>query len=465
MGRLLVIAAMLIPVSAGHALELPAFLSEVAERNPSLLAARGRAAAEGHRVAPAATWEDPFLAIGPDGIPVSGGSPGLVRYQLTETIPFLGKRSARGEAAEARAQSAAADAETVAREVRVVATQAFYEALLNQRAGELNDELRQLVDEATASGRTRYETGTAGHHEWLLAKAELGVLETERVRLDNAGAELRARLNELRDRPPTADVGRLSLPASSADEPSSDDPAATSPELRSLDGVVAAAEASRKVARLAYLPDVVLQGMVEKPRDPMEDEESMWGVMAGVTLPIFWWRKQDELAAAATLERDAALAERRSLENRLRTEASDARREYDTARRVVDLYEKDVVPLTDLALRSARTSYAAGTGSLADLIGTAKARRTQELELLAARTDVELSRLRLREILSAPPTLRLAPSAPTLFGAGMGGAMRAASGASAPTSIRMGRGVGVGAGRGAPSGGGAAPSSSGMPGM
>lgn len=436
-------------------LDLRAYLAEVEAASPAIVAARRRAEATERRAGPAGVPSDPFVAVGPDGIPTSGGSPGLMRYQLSQAIPFPGKLGAAARGAAERGRAAAADAETIEREVRVSAVQTFYRAFHNQRAIDLVDDLRRLVDEAVASGKARYETGSPNHHEWLLARAELGVLDTERARLESARVALRAELNELRNRPPDMPFGQLRAEdpfEADRGEPDAPGEGPASPELRSLDAVLQATDADRQAARLAYLPDFVFQGMAEQPRGSMAEGEPMWGAMVGINLPIFWRWKQDELLAAAEREREAALAERQSLENRLRAEEVTARRELETTKQVVDLYEKSVLPLTDLALDSARTGYALGRVSLSDLIAAARIRRTQQLELLAARIDVVLARTRIENLLSSPPVLRLAPATPTLFGAAMGGAMPPAmSAGTAPSAVRLGRGMGLGAGRGAPS--------------
>lgn len=441
---------------AEEGLGIDEYLSQVRSAHPGLDAARHRAGAAAREVGPARTWDDPFVAIGPDGIAESGGGAGLVRYQLSQTIPFPGKRGARGEAAAARARSADADVETAERQLVVAATQLFYRAFHTHRALELNLELSALVEDAAASGKARYRTGGATHHEWLLATAELGVLATERVRLESETNALRAEMNELRDRPSDAPLGALVLSPAPGNDPVPPPPEG-SPEILAVDSAVRGAEAARREALLAPLPDIVVQGMLEDPRHSME--ERMWGFMVGVTVPLFWPWKQRELVAAAEHMRDAGIAERRALENRLSAELVRARAELATARRTVELYERDVLPATEMALASARSGYAVGNVSLSELVGVARANRTQVLEHLAARLDVELAQTRVRELLSAPPVLRLTPSAPTLFGsgAGMAGGPAMTSGMrSPPTAIRVGRGIGVGAprGGGAASGGG-----------
>lgn len=447
-------------------LRLDAYLAEVEAANPVITSARRRASAASHRAGPAGVPADPFVAVGPDAIPTRGGNPGLVRYQVSQAIPFPGKLRAAAEAVAERSEAASADADTVVREVRLSAVQTFYRTFHNQRSIELVDDLRKLVDEAVASGKARYETGSPSHHEWLLARADLGVLDTERTRLESARGALVAQMNELRDQPPDASLGELAaedLLAPGGAQASGPVEGSSSPELRSLDAILRATDADRRSARLGYLPDFVLQGMAEQPIGSMNEEKPMWGAMVGVSVPVFWRWKQDELLAAADREREAAAAEQRALINRLRAEEVAARRDWQATRQVVELYEKSVLPLTELALDSARTGYALGRVSLSDFIATARVHRTQQLELLAARIDVALAKARIENPLSAPPLLRLAPATPTLFGGGMGGGMSSGASGMPPSAVRLGPGIGIGAARGAPAA--KSGTSSGMGGM
>ena len=73
---------------------------------------------------------------------------------------------------------------------------------------------------------------------------------------------------------------------------------------------------------------------------------------------------------------------------------------------------------------------------LARYLSVLKIHKTQQLEIVAARIDVELAKTRLRELLSSPPLMQLAPSRPTVFGGEeMGGAMQASD------AVSMGRGI------------------------
>ncbi|MDZ4084223.1 MAG: hypothetical protein U1E10_14870, partial [Bdellovibrionales bacterium] len=55
--------------SYGSDLTLTEYLSQVKQANPTLRSSTLRAEALGHRVDPAGTWDDPFVAGGVDQVP------------------------------------------------------------------------------------------------------------------------------------------------------------------------------------------------------------------------------------------------------------------------------------------------------------------------------------------------------------------------------------------------------------
>lgn len=406
-------------------LTLDEYLSEVKDANPNIQSAQLHAKALANRIDPAGTLDDPFIAMGVDEVPFGGGSEHVMRYQVSQAIPFPGKLSAKSDVARSKANSAKSDADTLNREVTVIATQAYYRAYYNQKAIDLNGSLKKVISGTVASTKSRYETGDEGHHDLLLAKIELSSLEVDRLRLLREQKTLQAVINELRSKPAETPLGKLAVKFSKTTLKESDlPPLESQPEIKSLNSVVTQAEKEEKLAKLAYYPDFVVQGMAMDPHNMM-DAKSNWGVMVGINIPLYANKKQSKLLSAAINDKEAALREKSSLENRLNTEMVAAREQFSTAKDVVGLYRNSVLPTTDLAVKDAKTSYISGKLALTEYLDTLKAQRTQQLEYLAAQIDVELARTRLKELLSAPPVLRLAPSKPSLFGsrgmsAGMG---------------------------------------------
>ena len=110
--------------ASAEVLTLSDFLSQVRQANPTLAAAHARAQALEHRVGPVSTLDDPFIAAGVDEIPFGGGGNSVIRYQLSQAVPFPGKLGARGSAVRRRADAALADVETARRTDRYI-TQAL----------------------------------------------------------------------------------------------------------------------------------------------------------------------------------------------------------------------------------------------------------------------------------------------------------------------------------------------------
>lgn len=421
----------------GSDLTLTEYLSQVKQANPTLQSSTLRAEALDHRVDPAGTLDDPFVAGGVDQVPFEGGMGSVTRYQISQTIPFPGKLSAKSSVAENRARSAKSDSETFSREITVLATQAFFRLYYSQKALELNERLKQIVENIVGSTKARYQTGEAGHHDWLLAKVELSVFEVEKLRLLREQKTIQAIVNELRDQPTETAIGNLSPKFSSSDLKESELPSLEDqPELKSLEFFVSQAENEKKLARLSYFPDFVIQGMAMYPSPEMMEEKSNWGVMIGINIPLYFWRKQSEISTAASIDKEAVILEKRNIENRLNTESLDAREQFKTAKDVTALYKSTVIPTTNLAVQNAKSGYAARRLPLTQYLETLKVQRTQELEFLAAQIDVELARTRLQELLSSPPLLRLAPAKPSLFGGSTMGSSSMGS-----DTVGMGRGM------------------------
>ncbi len=406
-------------------LTLEEYLSQVRQANPAIQSTQFRTKAFESRVDPAGALDDPFIAMGVDEV-AFGSEPGYVtRYQVSQAIPFPGKLSTKSAIAVDRASSASSDAETLKREVTVLATQAFFRVYYNLKALELNSRLQEIIQGTVASTKSRYETGGEGHHELLLAKIEISTFDVDRLRLQREQKTLQAVFNELRGKTADTPLGDLSVTFSDRGLVESELPSlASQSELKSLDSFVTQAEKEEKLAGLAYYPDFVIQGMAMDPSSDMMDARSNWGVMVGVNIPLYAAQKQSKLLNATIQDKKAAIQERSSLENRLNTELIAAKEQFKTAKDVVELYKSTVMPTTNLAVSNAKSSYVAGRLLLTEYLDTLKVQRTQELEYLAAQIDIELARTRLKELLSAPPVLRLAPTKPSLFGGrDMGGGM------------------------------------------
>lgn len=437
-----IVLIMPLAYAGDESLDLKTFLEQISNGNPAIQAARSRYSALENRIKPAATLEDPFIAAGIDEVPFGEHRAVEYRYQISQAFPFPGKLDAREQIARSKAEVADQDAETLRRELTVAATQYFYKAHYLEEALALNRELRRLVETSVESAKARYRSGEPEHHDWLLGKIELANLDVEYNRLASEQRSIHVLMNELRGIQPDAPVERIVARFESDAAVGAPADLEAQPELRALESQLNRAESESKLAKLGYYPDFVVQVMAMEPNNGgmnggMEEEKGNWGVMVGVNLPLYAYRKQAKLAAAAEDEKHAVAMERQYLLNRLNTEIFNAQQQFMLARNVVRLYEREVMPVTELALANAKVAYTSQRIPLSQYVDVLKVYRTQKLELVAALTDIELAKTRVRELLSSPPLMKIAPNRPTLFGAGG----MSDGGMSSPDPVSMGGGL------------------------
>lgn len=423
-------------------LGLGEYIQQVQSANPSLRAAQAAAQKSESLIRPSSTWEDPFIAVGVDEIPFDKEEMGSVkRYQVSQAIPFPGKNSARSAIARHQAEAAKSGAETTSKQLKVLATQIYFKTYLSQKAVQLNEDLIKILQSVADSAKAKYRSGSLSHHELLLAQAELAIFEVEKLRLQRDQKSLQAIFNELRNEPGRTLIGELDYQYTEPKiKEDSTDLLNQQPEIKSLTSLVHQSNEEERLAKLSYFPDLVLQGMMMEPSPDMMGERKNWGVMVGVSLPLYFWRKQNDLLDAARFQKQVAEFEKQSLLNRISTERLEAQEQLKTSLDVVKLYKNSVLPATRLALQNARTSYVARSIPLDQYLEVLKVNRNQELEYLASQMDVSLAETRIHELLSNPPLIRLSPGRPSLFSGGMStmensigsGAVNMGSGMSGP---------------------------------
>jgi outer membrane protein TolC len=128
------------------------------------------------------------------------------------------------------------------------------------------------------------------------------------------------------------------------------------PELRAAKDEVERSDAALNLAQRGYFPDFAFMGSYMN-KDGLLPE---WELGVRVTVPFYFWLRQraavaeqDQTKRSAEHARDG---ERLRLEARLRELYSMA----STASRLVDLYERSLIPEATLTLESARASYEVG---------------------------------------------------------------------------------------------------------
>jgi outer membrane protein TolC len=167
--------------------------------------------------------------------------------------------------------------------------------------------------------------------------------------------------------------------------------ARAAPELAGSQQTIQRAELAADLARKDYYPDYTLSGgyFNQGAMPPM------WQFRVDFKLPAYFWRSQ----RAAVNEREFSAAEARhdyeaasvAVDARIREQYAIA----TTARRLVDLYDKSVIPTARLALESSLAGYQTGAVDFVTVFSNFMSVVDNELQYHEEimRFDVALARL------------------------------------------------------------------------
>ncbi len=397
------------PVTAAPELQRTALLQAVMEQNPSLGQARASVSAASARVTRAKALADPTLSYSIAPLSLFSDS---VRFgqevELSQALPFPGKRRLAGEVARAEATAMGEEMKTVRLRLALLASQLYDDWVLVHRALELNAEHEALLATLKKSAEAQYVAGRATQADPLQAEVALSELLHERSMLESRRASVRARLNGMLHRaphlslpPPPAHREEPKATALGASETLQQEALRNRPELAALRARVGGGEAAVQLASRNTLPDLMVMGAYN----------SMWmdtphQFMAGVSLnlPIQLGAKRAERDEARAqlhgLKRDEA-----RLVDEVRVEVEEARARLLEAHHGLEIFRERVLPAARDQVAAARAGFATGRNGFSTVLEAERSLRSAQLRLEEARADVSRRDAELQRALGRIPFL------------------------------------------------------------
>jgi outer membrane protein TolC len=313
-----------------------------------------------------------------DRVP-EGAEMAMIRYQLSQMIPWPGKLDLMREAVERQGDAALADLDTLRLDLRLEAKRAYAMLLFNARRRQINRAARQLAADIAAVALGRYAGGSGDHHEVARAQVEVTALDVESLNLVGERISIVAMLNALRDRPADAEIAD---PGDSPSPPAQDALAklieramAERPELRQTEAMRAEALTMARLARKEAYPD--LMGSVWLNQNM--GAAPSFGVMIGGTIPLFGVSRQQHRAAALDARAGSAFQMQAAMRSMIRFEVTDAFTRFQTAARQMDLIRNVALPKARESFEASLSGYATAT---LEIVGVLDARRAlQQVEL------------------------------------------------------------------------------------
>ena len=345
---------------------LPMLVDEALHNNRQILAAQKKYEAARQRPAQASALPEPTVSLGytSSGAPYPVAGIGIspianAGVMISQEIPFPGKQKLRGEIAAKEADAEFQQYLSVRLSVIARLKQTYHELHHASAAITFTRRYQDLLQSILRISEARYAAGRAAQQDIFKAQTQFSIFEAQMLRYQQEQATKEIEINALLNR---TSGGHIEVPVDMAagEMPATLEEllaqARTGPALAGPQQMIQRAELATNLARKDYSPDYTLAGgyFNQGAMPPM------WQFRVDFKLPAYFWRKQ----RAAVNEREFSAAEARHDYEAASVEvASRIREQYTiatTARKLVDLYDKSVVPEARLALESSLAGYQTG---------------------------------------------------------------------------------------------------------
>ena len=374
-------------------------------QSPDLAAMRQEADAAVQRMGSAGALADPVLRVELMNINNYGNDApasllpskvGETEYRLMQPLPAWGKRDLRREVAaadaeQARARVGAGWAELAAR-IKITYAE-LYRTAGNER---LTREVLDLMSRLEQIAQARYAGGLVAQQDAIRAQLEQTAMRSELISLENEKRQLRSRMNALLARnvaDPLADPQVLRpLPNLAASDAAllAERARASNPQLQAEQARVASAQKSRDLTLSNRYPD----WLVGLQTTQVGSRLTTFGLMVEMNIPLQQGARRAQEREAESMV-GAARSRAEALSNQLLGELAGNLAVFESARRTEVLVETQLLPQSDLSLRSALAAYENGKVDFATLLDAQRQIRKAQMDRLKAQVEAQM---RLAEI-------------------------------------------------------------------
>jgi outer membrane protein TolC len=331
---------------AVNEVNLDSLIAEAIKANPELEAVKERVAMLDARVVYQGTLPDPVISF---------------RYReselgINEMMPFPIKLSLRTEIANRERNEAQKLYDVTAlKTVKEVKT-AYFDLYYLNHALEITRQNRRALEDFSNVLEARYAAGFVPQSDLLKAHVDLSQFIDRELNLGQMQQEARARLNRLLNKPSDNPVGEIREPEDLKLKLELSDlrdrARAKRPELLAATERIKKSDGMVKLSRSEYIPDleIGLSYMVK---------ERIANAMVGISLPLWWWRKQNAMVKEALAEKAMNRADYESMVNETDYELTDLFTRIEKGDKLTTLYRTTIIPQTRQAYEAAVADYQA----------------------------------------------------------------------------------------------------------
>jgi cobalt-zinc-cadmium efflux system outer membrane protein len=380
-------------------LDLSMLVQEAVENNPEIKAALQRWEAAKAVIPQVKTLPDPRINVGYEDV--------LEReamYGFSQEIPFPGKLQLRGEVATREAERT--EQEYLVARLRIIARlkEAYYDLHFVHTSMEVVDRNRLILLDFENTAKARYAVGRAVQQDVFRAQTEVSRVLARLATLEQRRQSLRADLNRLLNRPPTALLGTppeiqmTPLQPSLADLQSRIEHA--SPLLRAQRKGVERGDRAIALAKREYFPDfdVNVFGFRNETM-----RENGYQVMLGIKVPLYYATNQRQGVQEALANRESTAQDLQAVRQDLLFRLKDNFAQVQRTEQLIAILQNAIIPQATFTLESAQAGYAVGTVDFLTLLNSLLTLQENQLELHGEMVEHEKASARLEEIMGSMP--------------------------------------------------------------
>lgn len=376
-------------VYANDVVTLDSLVAEALENNPELRAARARWEASQKRPKQEGTLPDPMIGVDWqnvtfDSITLEEDPNSMLRFSVSQEIPFPGKLSLKEKIASIDADAEGKSYRASERKVAADLKSDYYDWQLTLKAIEITQKNKSLLEKFTEIAKIRYEVGKAAQQDMITAGVETSKFLEQIEVLELRREIIEARINSILGRPTDAPLGKpeepVKVPLPFSPEEAGVLAEKNSPALAMKESLVSSGQESLALARKELYPDFVVglsPGVMGKDGKGMD---GVWEVSLGLKVPLYFWRKQSLGVEEAALNLKGAEEEYKNTNREVRFSVKESYLTARTSEKLMDLYEKGIIPQSRLALESATSGYQTGSVDFSVLLDSMMTVFSFELE-------------------------------------------------------------------------------------
>lgn len=383
---------------------LDGLIDEALKNSPEIKASQSRIEAARLKIPQVGSLPDPMFMLGYQNESFDRYTYGEMEgsqwmFSATQQFLFPGKRTLKEEMTERDAESLEAMHELLRLKTVARVKELYFDLFLAYKNIDLLEDKRALLVRIEDLTLERYAAGKAMQQDVVMAQTEKYMLLEKKEMLGQKIQSLEAMLS--------AAIGRykgpaLPRPSELVSQPFDLDMNSAvdlamqySPEIKSRNKMIEAANTRLAMAQKEYYPDFALGGSYFNRRGEFPD---MWAATVTINMPLYFKSKQKPAELEATANINLANQELESTRLMIEAALRDNYSMLRSSEKLMDLYQKGLLPKGRQDIEQALNGYSTGSGEAVSIISRLKTLLDYESLYWGQRVEREKAIARLHAI-------------------------------------------------------------------